>query len=340
MLKYLTIVTNWTCNSRCTTCFLWKFKEKEPAKLLRINDYKNLFQSESLRNLKSIYFTGGEPTINKEFVSILKLVHRYLPKAVLSYTTNALAPKLIIKQVEELQKANIYPHISLSLNGREKIHDQTRGIKGNFNKVIFLAKELRKKRLPIFFNFTIFPFNLEEILPVYKISRELEVAVNFELARSDKRYHYQGGRYFFDENKKQKVIENLAKISGKGEMILKSYLFLKEYFGKKEYYFDCRALQTSIYVDPYGTVFPCDGFLKDLKLGNIKRESFDKIIHSKRYQIIKRFIREKRCQPCHFTCEMKLSMQGRFKRRKFINLFKFVSDLINAQHFSNNPNLQ
>jgi len=320
MLKYLNIVTNWTCNSCCTTCFLWKFIEKNPEKLLSLKNYENLFKSKSLKKLASIYFTGGEPTLNKNFVNILKLAKKHLPKTALSYTTNGVSPKLTLKQIDELAKLNIYPHISLSLNGLEKIHDQSRGIKGNFKRLLYLNKELQKRNIKTFFNLTIFPFNIEQIIPSYNLAEKLQTPINLELCRNDKRYNFQGKKYLFTKKAKQKIIASLKKISKNHEMILASYLFVKKYFKEKNFYFDCIALKKTIYIDPYGAVFPCDGFLKSMKVSNIKRKNFDEIIGSRRFKKLKSLIEKKRCQPCKFTCEIKMSMKEnrRKKRKKFL----------------------
>ena len=63
-------ITN-KCNSRCTTCNIWKIREKED---LNSDDLRKVLEDPYFNKVESIGINGGEPSLNKDFVKIFESV--------------------------------------------------------------------------------------------------------------------------------------------------------------------------------------------------------------------------------------------------------------------------
>jgi len=63
----------------------------------------------------------------------------------------------------------------------------------------------------------------------------------------------------------------------------------------------CEALRSSIYIDPYGNVYPCT--IWGVKLGSIKDDKLTRILQSPHTKSLRRVIKEGKCPICWSGCE-------------------------------------
>ena len=138
-------VTN-RCQSRCKTCKIWELYQKSPDKQreeLTLDEIEKIFRS--MGHIFIFNMSGGEPFLRSDIVEIVRLACRYLTPGIVHIPTNAIASKKIEQDVIAILKliqAN-NPSIQLtvkpSLDHVGEKHDDIRGVKGNFEKVIPLA---------------------------------------------------------------------------------------------------------------------------------------------------------------------------------------------------------
>ncbi len=142
-------VTN-LCQSKCKTCAIWQLYRREPEKLkteLTLAEIEKIFRS--MGHVYVFNLSGGEPFLRPDLPEIIKLACQYLTPGVVHIPTNAISPKLILKRVDEIIRMlkSSYPHVHLtikpSLDHVGEKHDEIRGIKGNFDKVIWLFNQLK-----------------------------------------------------------------------------------------------------------------------------------------------------------------------------------------------------
>jgi MoaA/NifB/PqqE/SkfB family radical SAM enzyme len=79
---------------------------------------------------------------------------------------------------------------------------------------------------------------------------------------------------------------------------------------------DCKSLSSSVFIDPYGNVFPCS--IWDKKIGNIRDFNYD-LIAVLRNNIVKELlgqIQEKKCPNCWTPCEAYQSILGSLLKLK------------------------
>jgi MoaA/NifB/PqqE/SkfB family radical SAM enzyme len=93
--------------------------------------------------------SGGEPFLRSDIVEIIELACKYLTPGIVHIPTNAISPRLTVKRVRRIidfLKANA-PHVRLtikpSLDHIGDKHDDIRGVKGNFEKVMWLFDRLK-----------------------------------------------------------------------------------------------------------------------------------------------------------------------------------------------------
>jgi MoaA/NifB/PqqE/SkfB family radical SAM enzyme len=138
-----------TCNSRCLTCNIWAEHTPGEGADLSVEEFDRIFQS---LGRTPYWFTvsGGEPFMRKDIVEICRSIYDRCRPAQINIPTNSLVWRPIAERVEAIarQCAESELVINLSLDGVGEKHDEVRGIKGNFDKVLRVYDELRSLNLP------------------------------------------------------------------------------------------------------------------------------------------------------------------------------------------------
>ena len=86
--------------------------------------------------------------------------------------------------------------------------------------------------------------------------------------------------------------------------------YAKKYIMTGETPIDCKSLASSVFLDPYGNVFPCS--IWDKKIGNIRNFEFNlsKLLKEKIVKELREQINEKSCPNCWTPCEAYQSILG------------------------------
>jgi len=139
-----TISLTYRCNSKCSTCNVYKRNAVELSK----EEYKKIFKSIG----KSPYwvtFSGGELFLRKDFVEIVKCFYDICKPKIINIPTNGLLVQKILSSVQEIceycKKSQVVVNLSIDEVGVE--HDQIRSVPGNYDKVILLFHKLKKMRI-------------------------------------------------------------------------------------------------------------------------------------------------------------------------------------------------
>lgn len=142
-------VTN-VCNSRCKSCNIWQIYDWWPERKegeLSLGEIERIFKS-----MGHVYFfniSGGEPFYRKDLPDIVELAVKYLRPRIIHSPTNALMPKRIEESVRRMLE--MFPKygykgaltIKPSIDGVGQMHDELRGIKGNWNKLLETVQRLK-----------------------------------------------------------------------------------------------------------------------------------------------------------------------------------------------------
>lgn len=304
----ITLGLTYKCNSRCQTCNIWK---KEKGKELSLEEYEKIFKGIGCSPAEVI-LTGGEPFLREEIVQICRLISQYLrPKAII-IPTNGILAGLIVEKVKEivscLPKTKII--LNLSLDGTESLHDQIRGVPGNFEKAVEAFRGLnaiRNKNFDLKIHTVISKFNVEKIPQIYQGIKEYFglVPIITEIAEERMELGTVGSgiaplvedytksvNFLIAEIKKEKFKE-LDRITQ--AFRLEYYELVKRILLNKKQAIPCYAGIASAQITPDGEVWAC--CVKAESMGNLRQENynFKKIWRSDKAKNIRKSIKERKC---------------------------------------------
>lgn len=326
----LNFAITYQCNSRCVQCSIWKKKTKNELRLDEIREFARKSNFFYWYNL-----TGGEPFLRKDIVDIVKYFLEYSKNLyLLNITTNSFNPTFIYEKVNEilsLRPPNLI--VTISLDGNKELHEYIRGVPGSFDKAITLLKMLKElsknnKNFKTFLGYTISPWNLGKIKNTFYSVKDFITSIrptdfHFNI------FHYSS-HYYSNLNEKSPCKEEIWKWCALRDLetaekfksytaitpinlIEKSYIRLaKRFIIKNKTPLPCKVLQTSVFIDPLGNVFPC--IIYNEKLGNLREVNYDikKILEKERVKILRNKIIRLRCPNCWTPCEAYQTIVGNF----------------------------
>ncbi len=328
-IRNLNFAVTYSCNSRCSTCNIWKKYLKTPVdekNELDLEEIKEIFlNSEFLKPLDSICLTGGDPFLRYDFTELCGFFIQKYPNVNISIPTNALNPELVYDKLKIIDEKYGSEKISLSvsIDGVGYKNDAIRGIPGNYENALKLIHELHKiPRIKVNIGFTIIPENIGEIIKGYELSKKMGVEFSCFMGQVSENYYAntekENTEFKWDEKKLNELDD-----------IIKSLIILREKNGKskggdftgiflsKMVEFQknqsrlvrCFSGIDSLFMDPYGVVYPC--ILLDHKIGDAKH-GFDKIWSSPKAKDVRTYVRRKKCA-CWTPCETLHSLSKNFR---------------------------
>lgn len=142
-------ITGTLCNLRCSHCFISCAPDNHSLEMMETEEVFRYLDEAKELGVKEIYYTGGEPFIHKDFMTILQRTLHDFPTSVL---TNGLL--ISAERADELEKiAQPSPYsleLRISLDDYdEERNDAIRG-KGTFRKILAAYKRVYERGfLPI-----------------------------------------------------------------------------------------------------------------------------------------------------------------------------------------------
>jgi Fe-coproporphyrin III synthase len=292
-------VTN-LCNSRCKTCSMWKNKKREE---IDFKDLENFADGKIFQKIKFLTITGGEPLLRKDLDNIVNMFKEKNPSLHITILTNGLMPELTYEKVKNMPRDVL---ITLSFNGNEQAHDETRGIKGNFKNLLKTIELLKSLNQPVSLIFTATKENYNQLLFAWDFAKKNNLNILFSPEMDYGRLNCSGGRGLNPEQKEE-VIFQLNKIYSERKRGFFDYtylLFFKKFYSNKIITNKCYAGTNSIYIDYSGDIYPCENLVGKISpFGNIKTNFFIPKNYCKKIQ-------ESKCyEGCYLLCEMVRNMR-------------------------------
>lgn len=319
----LNFAVTYKCNSRCRMCNIWKRYIKNPQIVkeeLAMEEISQIFKR--FGKLVWVSLTGGEPFLRDDLVDIVQFVRNRCQIKMLNITTNGFNSKLIEDRVRSIAEVKVpLTFINVSLDGPAEIHGYVRGVKGAYNNAVKTLELLRMlcneySNLLIGFEYTITPFNAGQLKPLVD---ELKEAGLGWLVENPTIATYQEGNLYdnlnlnskpqFDSNsfrfKTLKDINNALSLTCSKSplaLIKRTYLkYARKYVRGGLIPLRCVAMRNSLFLDPYGNVYPC--IILERKIGNLRNYQYDvyKLLRSKSALKVRGEVDV--CDKCWTPCE-------------------------------------
>ena len=246
---------------------------------------------------------------------------------------------LILQKINKILDLGIPKVIvTVSIDGPKNIHDSIRGIKNSYSKAIETFAELNKlskdrKNLNVFIALTLSPINIGNIKKTYQsIKRYVKIKpddIHINLFHFSEHYYSNLGLKFKNyskyENNLIKEIEKFKKMRNRNytnniKFITHSYLnFSKRFIENHKTPIRCKAINVSLFIDPFGNVFPCTIFNR--KIGNIRNNNYSlkKILNYSFTKKVKEEIKKLDCPNCCSPCETNQMILSNILRHSSIN---------------------
>jgi len=250
--------------------------------------------------------------LREDIADIAKIFYEKNDAQIVTIPTNCLNPEVIEEKVGKLLTncPNLFLRLCLSLDGVGKLHDDIRGVTGNFQKFEETYKRLVKLRIKrrnfsIDVNTTVSYYNQDKLKDVIDYVSEKLPEVNnhvLSLARGDvreektkdvdlKKYeeavYYAWGKTGGKEPRFfSRIFRALQKVAR--ETTIRT---LKE----KRRIVPCVAGEKIIVIDEQGVVYPCE--LLNMPMGNLRNVEYDikRILNSSEGRKIREKIKNEKC---------------------------------------------
>ncbi len=291
------------CNFRCKHCYQDSYQNKgisfdDQLKVLnKLTNFTLNCKQESNLEYAHINFTGGEPFLRNDFISLLEYTRN---KGIFSFgiLSNGFLPSdEILKRLVELKPR----FVQISLEGNKITNEQIRG-EGSFNYIIKAIDTYRKINIPVMISFTANSINYKQFPDVVKIARRHNVykiwtdrhlpnGKKDELALNTTQAKEFFNILLAEQKKNKKRLFSKTMISSN-----RALQFLIS--GGQPY--KCSAGETLLAILPNGDILPCRRL--PIKIGNLLTHELIHLYKSNQtiLDIINPQAMDKQCKECYY----------------------------------------
>ena len=258
------IELTYRCNLNCIHCYAKNCNmQKANSNELTTDELINLIDDLYNCNVFKLTFTGGELFLRNDSYEIIEYA---IKKGFLVdiFSNGTLLSDDMIREISKLHprsfQCSLYSHIASK-------HDQITGELGSFDKTLNTLKLFVSYSVPINIQSIIMNLNQEDYEGLEELSQSLGAT-------------FQPGLSISPKNDGDKT-PCVYRVSSPNE--IKKFFLKKQHnindmkpFSKRDINSSiCGAAWSSISIDPYGNVFPCNSF--NYLLGNIRRQKIGDI---------------------------------------------------------------
>lgn len=327
--------TTYYCNSRCKTCNIWQIyplnggSQKDEIKRAEVSRIVGSLG----RHLLWLTVTGGEPTLKLHMAETVNDIYDACPRlCLITVNTNAILPKPAVRALETIASHCCSAKVLavLSLDGVGKLHDDIRGVPGNFEGVVECCRRLTesKQRLPnlrVAFQSTVSRHNLDhlpellEFCSVHGDEHVLTFAQEAELYRN----FGEGHDVTTDPLSLPQILDDLTRrftVRSPQDLLQWSHMRLMRFFVEgRAAPVTCTAGSSTVTLGPTGEVSGC--LFLDNKMGRAKDSGYDlmTLLQTERARSVQKACSA--CQQCWTNCESFPAMMS----SPFLTIFRVLS---------------
>lgn len=313
------------CDSKCKTCDIWQIYPRgalDVRQELKLEEWQKIF-AKLPSSVMWLSFSGGEPHLRKDFVQIMEAAFQVPNVAMVNVPNNGIKRDLEVRNWKHLLaiKKRPYLYISMSLDGHREVHDEVRGIKGNYDSAVgaledisALIKEHGNAALGV--GLTVSRFNYQDAPAFARHCLDQGWKVKVEAAYSGELYYQglTGPRPNLQAEGVRDAIRDIYallrerqwKYTNPSDYLERWHTegILKFLENPKQLVLPCSAAKSNYAFDCYGNINPCFFYAADF--GNIREADYDlmRLLEANRAKVEKarERIAKHDCPKCWLVC--------------------------------------
>lgn len=348
----LTYSITAACQSKCKTCNIGLKYQEDPTRKkrdLQLDEIEKVFKS--LGNIYFFNISGGEPFLRKDLPEIIRLACQHLKPRIIHIPTNAIASSSIRDMtIKCLEIINRYDPklpftVKPSIDGVGEVHDEIRGVKGNFKQLEKTISYLKR---------------VEDQYPNFHLELGTVIS-NFNidcLSDIEDYVHAQGVQSYRNEIAEQRaeffnLQDPITPDAETYERLIREFVVkIRENIGKKRelakvteslrlVYYDlvvrilreqrqvipCYAGISNVHINYDGEVWPCCVLGYSHPMGVLRENDYDfkKIWHSDRANEVRKYIKDGNCAcPLANQSYSNILCSPRYLLKAVKNILKFI----------------
>ncbi|MCX7822216.1 MAG: radical SAM protein [Syntrophobacterales bacterium] len=238
------------CNARCSFCNYWK----EGSSTKELDDYSPIIGK--FKPL-SLTITGGEPLLRQDLEEIIKRITRVSSFIYINCISNGIL--MTPDRAISLWNAGL-TQISISLDFLDDRHDEQRGVKGLWERIKRIAKDLPKRGIDnLAFNTVIMRENLKDLPQIVEFAKTHGWKVSFSTYNPYKNQNFSHRLEPGEIQKIEATVEKLIELKRLYRNITNSNFYLKMIpsYVKNGGVKGCLAGKKWFHVSPDGRIRRC-----------------------------------------------------------------------------------
>mgnify|MGYP005857196307 CR=1 FL=1 len=280
----LVVSVCYRCNSRCSTCNVWKRQAQE----LTLDEWTRVFRKLG-RAPYYMTFSGGEPFLREDLAEIVAAACRLCRPAVVTIPTNGLLPARIQAGVEAILAAapETQIGINLSLDGVGEQHDQIRNVPGNWERALETYRALRALKRPnltLSIHTVISTLNVADVPRIYQglmalepdsyiteIAEERGELGTIGMCITPAAEQYAAAADFLIDQLRRRPFRGFARVTQAFRS--QYYALVKRILAEERQVIPCYAGWASGHIAPDGDVWTC--CIRAEPIGNLRETDYD-----------------------------------------------------------------
>lgn len=294
--KRIPIYCEWEithlCNLDCVFCSTGASSNYSRTNELDTEGVK--FRLNELRKMgtRLIHFSGGEPTLKKDFKEIIQ--HAKNLGMLVFVTSNGS------KNKNTLESLKVADFVRISIDGKEELHDELRVKKGSYKDAIETLRHLSfVGKEPIITTIYCKKTKIEDITPLFEDTKDLNTKITFiKMGKAITENHKVDNTLIPSINEFYDFFDKMCKRYPSRIIISDPYLPMLKSGGLDK--FGCRAGDVSISIDPRGNLkFPCTALVKYKN----SSKNISSVFHSKKVEeVVRKQGTYTECEGCAVRC--------------------------------------
>ncbi|NLW19188.1 MAG: radical SAM protein [Candidatus Cloacimonetes bacterium] len=301
-----TVSLLYSCNSRCSTCNVWKKK----ARNFTVEEYAKTFKKIGHAPYW-VTFSGGEPFLRRDISEIVSAIYKASRPRIINIPTNGILTSAIVEKTADIARACPKSQIiiNISIDGLDAQHDQIRNVPGNYKKAISTFHRLKALKIPNLavgihtviskFNVENFPaiasglMRLEPDSYITEIAEERVELDTMGMQITPSLVEYKSAIDYLIHSIKNSRYKGMNKITM--AFRIEYYNLVKRIMRDERQVLPCYSGVASVQISPDGDLWSC--CVKARPLGNLRKSNYNfrKIWFDHEAELERRSIHKKEC---------------------------------------------